>query len=88
MATERRDAVERRGQFCTDDDRLAERFGAFSICSGRSEVDRGCRDASPVVSGRVPAIAHKLGPASGRAQATGKLVLGGGDLRSVTQSTP
>ena len=39
------------------------------MCSGRNAVDRGCREASLVVSGRVPAIAHKLGPASGRAQA-------------------
>ena len=38
------------------------------MCSGRNAVERGCRDAPPVVSGRVPAIAHKLGPASGQAQ--------------------
>ena len=39
------------------------------MCSGRNAVDRGCRDGSPVVSGRVSAIAYKLGPTSGRAQA-------------------
>jgi hypothetical protein len=44
------------------------------MCPGRNVVDRGCRDASPVVSGRVPAIAHKLGPASGRVQAAERSV--------------
>jgi hypothetical protein len=39
MATERHDAVERRSQFCTDDDRLAEHLGR--ILDAAHQIDRG-----------------------------------------------
>ena len=50
MATERHNAIERRGQFPTDDDRLAERFGR--VLDAAYQVDRGAsfREIEPVGS--------------------------------------
>ena len=42
MATERHNAIERRGQFLTDDDRLAERFGG--VLNAAHQIDRGADD--------------------------------------------
>ena len=50
MATERHNAIERRGQFPTDDDRLAESFGR--VLDAAYQVDRGAsfREIEPVGS--------------------------------------
>src|SRR6516165_1634026 len=42
MATERHDAIERRGQFPTDDDRLAEHFGR--VLNAAYQIDGGAND--------------------------------------------
>ena len=42
MTTERHNAIERRGQFPTDDDRLAERFRG--VLNAAHQIDRGAND--------------------------------------------
>ena len=52
-ATERHDAIKRRGQFPTDDDWLAERFGR--VLNAAHQIDRGpmtvksSRSAAPIL---------------------------------------